>query len=292
MEVQVQGERIDPKDLTEDAGWRIAKYRRTPANKTVNPKNEGGSALPGGSLASDPRGKPKGAKQRIIRAGKMPHLPTDDTKVVIRPKGGLNISKIGGPAIAAAIFQATGIPEERAADTICPNVQQNIIVVSTPSASNLHKYLRMKGFHVGGHMYEVNSYEAAPSLTTKGDRNRVPDRPVSEPVVGADTENRPPATKKRAMQSQTENKAAQARSEIKDTLIEIQKAIASVHVAINELTVRVAGIEEWKAGVTPMLSQHLHVAPQPYAEAIVGGLTQGTPNPVLSHLHTHHGQQQ
>ncbi|KAH6922411.1 hypothetical protein HPB50_013524 [Hyalomma asiaticum] len=235
MEVQVEGERIDPKDLTEDAGWRIAKYRRTPANKTVNPKDEGGSALPGGSLASDPRGKPKGAKQRIIRAGKMPHLPTDDTKVVIRPKGGLNISKIGGPAIAAAIFQATGIPEEeRAADTICPNVQQNIIVVSTPSASNLHKYLRMKGFHVGGHMYEVNSHEAAPSLTTKG----------------------------------TENKAAQARSEIKDTLIEIQKAIASVHVAINELTVRVAGIEEWKAGVTPMLSQHLHVAPQPYAEAM------------------------
>ncbi|KAH6926456.1 hypothetical protein HPB50_018716 [Hyalomma asiaticum] len=169
MEVQVEGERIDPKDLTEDAGWRIAKYRRTPANKTVNPKNEGGSALPGGSLASDPRGKPKGAKQRIIRAGKMPHLPTDDTKVVIRPKGGLNISKIGGPAIAAAIFQATGIPEEeRAADTICLNVQQNIIVVSTPSASNLHKYLRMKGFHVCGHMYEVNFYEAAPSLTTKG----------------------------------------------------------------------------------------------------------------------------
>ncbi|KAH6923846.1 hypothetical protein HPB50_008145 [Hyalomma asiaticum] len=153
MEVQVEGERIDPKDLTEDAGWRVAKYRRTPANKTVNPKNESRSALPGGSLASDPRAKPKGAKQRIMRAEKMSHLPTGDTKVVIRPKGGLNISKIGGPVITAAIFQATGIPEEeRAADTICPNVQQNIIVVSMPSASNLHKYLRMKGFHVGGHM--------------------------------------------------------------------------------------------------------------------------------------------
>lgn len=87
----------------------------------------------------------------------------------------------------------------------------------------------------------------------KQDRTRVPDRPVSEPVVGADTDNRPPATKKRAIQSQTENKAAQARSEIKDTLIETQKAIASVHVAVNELTVRMAGIEEWKAGVTPML---------------------------------------
>ncbi|KAH6932675.1 hypothetical protein HPB50_008700 [Hyalomma asiaticum] len=116
----------------------------------------------------------------------------------------------------------------------------------------------------------------------KQDRTRVPDRPVSEPVFGADTDNRPPATKKRAIESQTENKAARARSEIKDTLIELQKAIASVHVAINELTVRVAGIEEWKAGVTPMLSQHLHVAPQPYAEAMVGGPPQGTPNPVLS----------
>lgn len=75
MEVQVEGERIDPNDLTEDAGWRIAKHRRTPANKAVNPKNESASALPSGSLASDPREKPKGAKERIIRAGKMATSP-------------------------------------------------------------------------------------------------------------------------------------------------------------------------------------------------------------------------
>lgn len=110
--------------------------------------------------------------------------------MVIRPKGGLNISKIGGPAITAAIFQATGIPEEeRAADTICPNVQQNIIVVIAPSASNLHKYLRMKGFRVGGNMYEVNSYEAAPSLTIKGVIRGIPleddARTVDENVVNS-----------------------------------------------------------------------------------------------------------
>ncbi|KAH6934719.1 hypothetical protein HPB50_027430 [Hyalomma asiaticum] len=42
----------------------------------------------------------------------MPHLPTDDTEVVIRSKGGLNISKIGGSAITAAIFRTTGTPKE------------------------------------------------------------------------------------------------------------------------------------------------------------------------------------
>lgn len=72
----------------------------------------------------------------------MPHLPTDDTKVVICPKGGLNISKIGGPAITATIFQATGIPkEDRARDTICPNQQEKIIVISTPNVNNVDKYL-------------------------------------------------------------------------------------------------------------------------------------------------------
>ncbi|KAH7941357.1 hypothetical protein HPB49_012565 [Dermacentor silvarum] len=86
MEIQFEGKDVDPEDLTEDAGWRTAKSRRAPTNKTVNTKYESGSALPSGSLTSDPCGTPKGAKQRILRAGKMPHLPTGDTKVVIRPR--------------------------------------------------------------------------------------------------------------------------------------------------------------------------------------------------------------
>lgn len=75
----------------------------------------------------------------------MPHLHNEHTKIVVRPKGGLNLSKVGGPIVTEAIFRATCITkEERALDTICPNNQQSIIVVSTPNEASIDKYLQMK----------------------------------------------------------------------------------------------------------------------------------------------------
>ncbi|KAH7977749.1 hypothetical protein HPB49_003371 [Dermacentor silvarum] len=72
----------------------------------------------------------------------MPHLPKADTKIVVRPRGGLNLAEVGGPAVTTAIFRATCIArEERALDTICTNNHQNIIVISTPNEANIDKYL-------------------------------------------------------------------------------------------------------------------------------------------------------
>ncbi|KAH7941596.1 hypothetical protein HPB49_015174 [Dermacentor silvarum] len=70
----------------------------------------------------------------------MPHLPKADTKIVVRPRGGLNLAKVGGPAVTTTIFHATCIArEERALDTICTNKHQNIIVISTPNEANIDK---------------------------------------------------------------------------------------------------------------------------------------------------------
>ncbi|KAH8022640.1 hypothetical protein HPB51_000940 [Rhipicephalus microplus] len=76
------------------------------------------------TTAEAPRGRNSGnnIKARIIRAGQMPQLPREDTKIVIRPHGGLNIVKSGCTVVADAILAATSIcAEDLRGDTLCPN---------------------------------------------------------------------------------------------------------------------------------------------------------------------------
>ncbi|KAH7986515.1 hypothetical protein HPB49_025929 [Dermacentor silvarum] len=73
------------------------------------------------------------ARNSVIKASRMPALPQDDIKIVIRIRGGINIAKVGQLTVTKAICMAACIePNERSEDTICPNLKQNIMVVSTP----------------------------------------------------------------------------------------------------------------------------------------------------------------
>ncbi|KAL1469515.1 hypothetical protein MTO96_041028 [Rhipicephalus appendiculatus] len=70
----------------------------------------------------------------------MPSLPREDNKIVIRPRGGLNIAKVGVTLVGDAILAAAGIREEDTLqDTLCPNVPQNIMVASTPNQENVSR---------------------------------------------------------------------------------------------------------------------------------------------------------
>ncbi|KAH7967340.1 hypothetical protein HPB49_024120 [Dermacentor silvarum] len=139
MEIQVEGEDIPPENVTEHNGWKTARDRREPDTST--PKTaEVDLHPPYGGGTANTREQPRNMKQRILRASKMPHLPKADTTIVVRPRGGLNLAKVGGPAVTAAIFHATCIAkEEQALDTICTNNHQNIIVISTPNEANIDK---------------------------------------------------------------------------------------------------------------------------------------------------------
>ncbi|KAH8039962.1 hypothetical protein HPB51_009218 [Rhipicephalus microplus] len=99
----------------------------------------------------------------------MPPLPKDFSKIVLRPRGGLNISKIGTGAVADAIVLAAGVKEEEAMqDIICSNLQQNIMVASTPDQDRASRYLKVKQIDIGGKVFEVSAYAAAPHDTCKG----------------------------------------------------------------------------------------------------------------------------
>ncbi|XP_075559996.1 uncharacterized protein LOC142591568 [Dermacentor variabilis] len=167
MCVQVQGTEISPEEYHSDAGWTLAGERmsrlrqRTPASG----KPDG----PGGSQTSTRSKFYKNVRASAIKAARMPAMPLEETKIVVRPRGGLDIVKTGTTTVAAAILAAAKITsEESAADTICPNTQQNIMVVSTPNEDNAARYAKIQEISIQGKPYEVSAYRTAPHDTVKG----------------------------------------------------------------------------------------------------------------------------
>lgn len=86
-----------------------------------------------------------------------------------RNTGGMNIAKTGPTVIGKAIVEVAGLTRTQiTSDIICPNIQQNIMVASTPNRDNTSRKTRMRALHVAGRMFEVSTYEAAPHTTCKG----------------------------------------------------------------------------------------------------------------------------
>ncbi|XP_070389026.1 uncharacterized protein [Dermacentor albipictus] len=113
-------------------------------------------------------------KNRIVKASRMPQLPEEHSKIIIRPRGGLNLSKVSTTAIGVAIIEASGLtPQQAREDVVCPNFTQNIVVVSTPDPSHAARYVRIRSIVIGETEYEVNAYETAPHTTCKGVIRRV-----------------------------------------------------------------------------------------------------------------------
>ncbi|KAH7970826.1 hypothetical protein HPB49_015826 [Dermacentor silvarum] len=72
----------------------------------------------------------RNVKQQVIRNSKMPLLLRSDFKIVIRPRGGLDVATTGTVRLASAIYRAANVPAQEAGeDTVCSNNRQNIIVL-------------------------------------------------------------------------------------------------------------------------------------------------------------------
>ncbi|KAL1483466.1 hypothetical protein MTO96_033165 [Rhipicephalus appendiculatus] len=111
----------------------------------------------------------KDVKRKVLKGSRMPPLPKDETKIVVRPRGGLSIAKAGPTAVAEAIWFAAGIDAtEREQDTMCPNPMQNVMVVSTPNHGNTLRYTAVESIVVAGQQHDVSAYVAAPHATCKG----------------------------------------------------------------------------------------------------------------------------
>ncbi|KAG0413954.1 hypothetical protein HPB47_008885 [Ixodes persulcatus] len=163
--IEVHGEDITPEEAE---GWSASGKR---IKQIMAGKENGESAAI--SRQSRPKTRASFAKRvaaSVTKAARMPiDMPKEDTKIVMRPHGGLNVGRTEVSIIMSVVMTAARVTKEEAkADTICTNAQQNIIVVSTPDERRATLYSKVKALNIGGRTYEVSAYRTAPDGTVKG----------------------------------------------------------------------------------------------------------------------------
>ncbi|KAL1480676.1 hypothetical protein MTO96_015806 [Rhipicephalus appendiculatus] len=167
MHVTVEGEDIDPTECL-GSGWTTAISKRKSqsqpgvsdrASSTQRGSGRGGSRIPATGVV----------KKRLAAASRLPHLPREHFRIIVRPRGGMDVRRISQIKVTQAIAMAAQLaPAETGEEIVCANVVQNIFVVSTPTEKNARAYASVEALLVGTTRYEVNSYLAAPVNTCKG----------------------------------------------------------------------------------------------------------------------------
>ncbi|CAN7981686.1 unnamed protein product, partial [Ixodes pacificus] len=163
--IEVHGEDITPEEAE---GWSASGK---PIKQIMDGKENGESAAI--TRQSRPKTSASFAKRvaaSVTKGARMPiDMPKEDTKIVMRPRGGLNVGRTEVSIIMSVVMTAARVTKEEAkADTICSNAQQNIIVVSTPDERRATLYSKDKALNIGGRTYEVCAYRTAPDGTVKG----------------------------------------------------------------------------------------------------------------------------
>ncbi|KAH7964747.1 hypothetical protein HPB49_001116 [Dermacentor silvarum] len=149
MVVAVPGTPIDetPENI---AGWVVATQRGKKAtlNNAETPQQVS-APQPGKKAAQPTRAQIiKKVNANFAKTARMPHVPRGECKAIA---GAARISL-----------------EDIQRDTICPNVAQNIIVISTPEGERVSRYAAIHALMIGNQAYEVCAYAAAPENTVKG----------------------------------------------------------------------------------------------------------------------------
>ncbi|KAK8786561.1 hypothetical protein V5799_023663, partial [Amblyomma americanum] len=167
MCVQVEGEEITPEEFRRSPGW-LHIGGHTSRTRLQGTQGESTSRADTPSSRQKPKLN-KNVRSAVNRAARMPAMPVEEIKIVVRPRDGLDIFKAGAACVANAIMAAAGIETaDRAEDMACPNTQQNIMVLSTPSEERAEKYARIQAINVRGKIYEVRAYGTTAHDTVKG----------------------------------------------------------------------------------------------------------------------------
>ncbi|XP_070392667.1 uncharacterized protein [Dermacentor albipictus] len=166
--ILVEGMDIAPEELDE-AGWTTAlgSKRKQPTSTPSYGGQRVTKNMPAGSrTANSPA---KRFMKQVTAASRLPKLPKDQIKIIVRPKGGLDVSKTDIILLAQALAMAAALTEQQTAeDTVCPNKMQNILVISTPHDQNAKAYARISKIHTKLGAFEVSAYISAPDDTCKG----------------------------------------------------------------------------------------------------------------------------
>lgn len=162
----VEGEEISHEEANRP-GWTTALGRNKKAR--VETPVSAGNASHVGSKGGRRTAAPQGAMKRLAAASRLPRLPRDHIRIIVRPRDGLDVRKVSQIRLAQAIAMAAALaPAETEGDIVCPNIAQNILVVSTPEKKNANAYAAIQQIRISEGMYHVAAYIAAPDNTCKG----------------------------------------------------------------------------------------------------------------------------
>ncbi|KAL1474629.1 hypothetical protein MTO96_037830 [Rhipicephalus appendiculatus] len=125
MEI-VDGEEIS-QDEASSPGWMTAYARKNSKGMRAATTTHERNPTRGGRKDGRRTAAPRSAYQRIVATSRLPQLPRDTYRIIVRPRNGLNVTKV-----SQIRFEQALAPAEIAEDTICPNGTQNIYVVCTP----------------------------------------------------------------------------------------------------------------------------------------------------------------
>ncbi|CAN8028887.1 unnamed protein product [Ixodes persulcatus] len=187
--VEVAGEDISPEECTAEAGWLVSNRQRgtRALNKlglttTSTAKNDSGG-----------RTENRKPRQRHRKQRQQPALPREDIKVILRPREGLDVSKVSSARLRDGVFCAIGLKEQEAeGDLLRVNPEKNIIVTSTPSMDRAKKYNSISKICIAGKTYEVTAYAAPPEDTAKGVIHNIPDYDTAEDITRSLVYNKNP----------------------------------------------------------------------------------------------------
>ncbi|KAH7936353.1 hypothetical protein HPB52_021559 [Rhipicephalus sanguineus] len=167
MEI-VDGEAISPEEAN-GPGWITAYNRKPSKSKAKQPQDARPASTRGRRRNGGRTTGPRGAYGRLVATSRLPQLPRDTYRIIVRPRDGLNVAKITPVQFEQSLAMAAALaPQDLTEDSICPNVTQNIFVVCTPSERNARAYTTVQQLRLRDTLYRVAVYPAPPDDTCKG----------------------------------------------------------------------------------------------------------------------------
>lgn len=157
MEI-VAGESIDPAELNKPE-WATIRHRQ----RTFL---DGANNLSASPATSNPVQRINGSHY-TRRGPPATPLPESDIKVVLRPRGGLDLRSVAQASLADAVFRQANI-QQNPTDQIRVQHVANFLLISTPSEERAQKYSAIQSLSLKGRLYEVVTHVPAPSNTATG----------------------------------------------------------------------------------------------------------------------------
>ncbi|KAH8008684.1 hypothetical protein HPB51_000721 [Rhipicephalus microplus] len=167
MEI-VEGEEIS-EDEASSPGWMTAYGRKNTKGMRTATTTRERTPTRGGRKGGGRTAAPRNAYQRIVATSRLPQLPRDTYRIIVRPRDGLNVTKVSQIRSKQALAMAAALaPAEVEEDTIFSNGTQNIFVVCTPHEKNACAYVKAQQIQLGDCTYRVFVFPAPPDDTCKG----------------------------------------------------------------------------------------------------------------------------